>query len=200
MQRNFCKHSTDNSGCCLSMSSSPLRRENKSRRDNGTRAILRERSEFHRPTIASSAKRVPREENASLQLVPDYYPQIPGLKLTNIRAPQVRTLVHIMCDRYGDVRLEDKMEVIGDMNVRQHEMRSLKPIMKETVIAQNHRIWQPETKLDVHVARNFLCVKRVTKVRANDAPKGLRYEERKVFQSTSMHSGSVAVVKRSFYL
>uniref|UniRef100_A0A915A3B4 Uncharacterized protein n=1 Tax=Parascaris univalens TaxID=6257 RepID=A0A915A3B4_PARUN len=69
MQRNFCKHSTDNSGCCLSMSSSPLRRENKSRRDNGTRAILRERSEFHRPTIASSAKRVPREENEDFHSV-----------------------------------------------------------------------------------------------------------------------------------
>lgn len=60
---------------------------------------------------------------------------------------------------------------------------------------QNHRIWQPENKLDVHVARNFLCVKRVMKIRAHDAPKGFRYEERKGFQSTSLHSGSVAIVK-----
>uniref|UniRef100_A0A9J2PL05 Uncharacterized protein n=1 Tax=Ascaris lumbricoides TaxID=6252 RepID=A0A9J2PL05_ASCLU len=135
MQRNFCKHSTDNSDCCLNMSCSPLRREDRRRRDKEKSANLRERSGFHRSTIASSAKRVPRGGNARLQTLPECYPRIPVQKLTNTRAPQIETLVRIMRDRYGDVRLEDKMEMLGDLNVAQHETRPLKPIMKETVIA-----------------------------------------------------------------
>ncbi|KHN77256.1 hypothetical protein Tcan_06662 [Toxocara canis] len=120
---------------------------------------------------------------------PHLYPHTPNYTLTYTQAPEIETSLRVIYDRVGDIRLEEKIELIGDANAARHETKSLKPKNTDPAVP-NHCKWHPENRLHVRAAANFLRFDRFMRMRTCDAPKGSRYEQKKELESTSTHSGS----------